>query len=147
MTKMNMAIGTFFSHVGTDLLRFLRTFDGDAGGIYRIIDFTLSNCINSGLSKCLVFTQYKSDSLNTHILDGWNFLSLAMGDFVRVVPPQQRINSEWYRGTADCVHQNLYSIRAIDPKRLIVLSGDHIYKMDYRPMIDFHTERVACQTL
>jgi glucose-1-phosphate adenylyltransferase len=117
------------------------------GGKYRIIDFTLSNCINSGINKVFVLTQYKSYSLERHIRLGWGFLSYELHQFVVPLPPQQRIDESWYRGTADAIYQNLYSIRQEDPNYLLVLSGDHIYKMDYGEMIRFHISKKANATV
>jgi len=117
------------------------------GGIYRIIDFTLSNCINSGLRKVLVLTQYKSVSLNRHLRAAWSFLSPALGEFVVPLPPQQRLDERWYEGTADAVYQNLYSIESQDIRHVLILSGDHIYKMDYRHMLAFHRNRRAQVTV
>src|SRR5712692_2351358 len=117
------------------------------GGPYRIIDFTLSNCINSGLRRIFIATQYKSLSLNRHIRMGWNVVSEELGEFVEILPPQKRVSEHWYQGTADAVYQNLYSIMNEGPKHLIVLSGDHVYKMDYSRMLRFHRERGAAVTL
>jgi glucose-1-phosphate adenylyltransferase len=117
------------------------------GGPYRIIDFVLSNCINSGLRHIFIATQYKSLSLNRHIRMGWNIVSEELGEFVEILPPQKRVGEHWYQGTADAVYQNLYSIMREGPKRLIVLSGDHVYKMDYSRMLRFHQERGATVTL
>jgi glucose-1-phosphate adenylyltransferase len=117
------------------------------GGPYRIIDFALSNCINSGLRRIFIATQYKSLSLNRHIRMGWNIVSEELGEFVEILPPQKRVSEHWYQGTADAVFQNLYSILRESPKYLIVLSGDHVYKMDYSRMLRFHQERNASMTL
>ena len=117
------------------------------GGMYRIIDFTLSNCINSGLRKILVLTQYKSVSLNRHLRAAWSFLSPALGEFIVPLPPQQRLDERWYEGTADAVYQNLYSIESQDIRHVLILSGDHIYKMDYRHMLAFHKNRRAQVTV
>ena len=117
------------------------------GGPYRIIDFALSNCINSGLRRIFIATQYKSLSLNRHIRMGWNIVSEELGEFVEILPPQKRVSEHWYQGTADAVYQNLYSIENENPKHLIVLSGDHVYKMDYSRMLRFHQERGASATL
>ncbi len=107
------------------------------GGIYRIIDVTLSNCINSGLRRIFVLTQYKALSLNRHIRRGWSVL-MGMGDFVEVLPPQMRVSQNWYQGTADAVYQNIYSIGSERSNFVFVLSGDHIYKMDYQKMLAQH---------
>ena len=117
------------------------------GGPYRIIDFALSNCINSGLRRIFIATQYKSLSLNRHIRMGWNIVSEELGEFVEILPPQKRVSEHWYQGTADAVYQNLYSIQNESPRHLIVLSGDHVYKMDYSRMLRFHQERGAAATL
>src|SRR4051812_26634172 len=117
------------------------------GGPYRIIDFTLSNCINSGLRRIFIATQYKSLSLNRHIRMGWNVVSEELGEFVEILPPQKRVSEHWYQGTADAVYQNLYSIVQEAPHHVIVLSGDHVYKMDYARMLRFHRERGAAMTL
>src|SRR5947207_8878713 len=117
------------------------------GGPYRIIDFVLSNCINSGLRRIFIATQYKSLSLNRHIRMGWSIVSEELGEFVEILPPQKRVGEHWYQGTADAVYQNLYSIMRENPRRLIVLSGDHVYKMDYARMLRAHDERRAAVTL
>src|SRR5262245_2070616 len=117
------------------------------GGLYRIIDFTLSNCINSGLRRVLVLTQYKARSLDRHLRTGWNFLSAALDEYVDVLPPQQRIDEHWYKGTADAIYQNIYSIEKEGPKYVLVLAGDHIYKMNYGDMIRFHVEQRADLTI
>src|SRR5438128_11664998 len=117
------------------------------GGPYRIIDFTLSNCINSGLRRIFIATQYKSLSLNRHIRMGWNVVSEELGEFVEILPPQKRVSEHWYQGTADAVYQNLYSIVQEGPHHVIVLSGDHVYKMDYAKMLRFHLEHDADATL
>jgi len=117
------------------------------GGLYRIIDFTLSNCINSDLRRILVATQYKARSLNRHINDGWGFLSRQVGEYIEVLPPQQRLSESWYRGTADAVYQNIYSIEKINPRYVLILAGDHIYKMDYGSMVNSHIESNADLTI
>src|ERR1700710_2509504 len=117
------------------------------GGPYRIIDFALSNCINSGLRRVFIATQYKSLSLNRHIRMGWGIVSEELGEFIEILPPQKRVGEHWYQGTADAVYQNLYSILREQPRHLIVLSGDHVYKMDYARMLRFHEERHATVTL
>src|SRR5262245_6196746 len=116
-------------------------------GPYRIIDFSLSNCINSGLRHIFIATQYKSLSLNRHIRMGWNIVSEELGEFVEILPPQKRVSEHWYQGTADAVYQNLYSIMREGPRRVIILSGDHVYKMDYSRMLRVHYERGATATL
>ena len=117
------------------------------GGPYRIIDFTLSNCLNSGLRRVLVLTQFKSRSLDRHIRQGWSFLSPEMGEGVEVLPPQQRIDENWYKGTADALYQNIYSIEKDDPEDILILAGDHIYKMDYDLLIRAHRARRADVTI
>src|SRR4026209_572471 len=108
------------------------------GGPYRIIDFTLSNCINSGLRRIFIATQYKSLSLNRHIRMGWSIVSEELGEFVEILPPQKRVSEHWYQGTADAVYQNLYSIVQESPQHVIVLSGDQAYKMDHPRMRRCH---------
>lgn len=108
------------------------------GGQFRIIDFPLSNCINSGIRKIGVLTQYKSQSLIRHIVRGWNLLHSELGEFIEILPAQQRITDRWYRGTADAVYQNIDIIRRYQPEYVLLLAGDHIYKMDYGPMIGYH---------
>ncbi|MGO9470995.1 MAG: glucose-1-phosphate adenylyltransferase [Isosphaeraceae bacterium] len=117
------------------------------GGIYRIIDFTLSNCINSDLRKILVLTQYKATSLNRHIDQGWKFLCRELGEYIEVIPPQQRIAESWYQGTADAIYQNVYTIEKAAPRDTLILAGDHIYKMNYARMIDFHRDNRADLTI
>jgi glucose-1-phosphate adenylyltransferase len=118
------------------------------GGNYRIIDFTLSNCLNSGLRKILVLTQYKAMSLDRHISLGWrNFLCRELGEFIDVVPPQQRIDEHWYQGTADAVYQNIYALEKERPRHVVILSGDHIYKMNYGKLVAFHEENNADVTV
>ena len=113
------------------------------GGGFRIIDFPLSNCINSGLRKILVVTQYKAASLERHIERGWHFLSAELGEFVTVRPPEQRIDENWYLGTADALYQNIYTIEKIAPSHVLILSGDHIYQMDYSGFVDDHIQSKA----
>ncbi|HCL81790.1 MAG TPA: glucose-1-phosphate adenylyltransferase, partial [Nitrospiraceae bacterium] len=118
------------------------------GGKYRIIDFTLSNCINSSIRKIAVITQYKSLSLDRHLALGWEHLfSPELDEFITSIPPQQRIDERWYAGTADAVHQNIYFIEKEAPSYLMILSGDHIYKMDYSEMLAFHIEKKAAGTV
>jgi glucose-1-phosphate adenylyltransferase len=117
------------------------------GGPYRIVDFALSNCINSGLRKIFIATQYKAQSLNRHVRLGWGVVNTELGEFVEILPPQKRVSENWYLGTADAVYQNLYSIERERPRWVIVLAGDHIYKMDYGRMLDFHIARGAALTL
>lgn len=113
------------------------------GGKFRIIDFVLSNCVNSGIRQISVLTQYKAQSLIQHVERGWSFVRGEFGEFVEVIPAQQQIGEQWYRGTADAVYQNLELIHSHRPKHVLVLAGDHIYKMDYGPMIAYHVEKGA----
>jgi len=113
------------------------------GGKFRIIDFPLSNCVNSGIRQVFIMTQYKAHSLIRHIHRGWSFLKGEFGEFIQIVPAQQQIGEHWYKGTADCIYQNLDLIREHSPDYVLILAGDHIYKMDYGPMIAFHTEHEA----
>src|SRR5215467_5886997 len=118
------------------------------GGNYRIIDVTLSNCINSDLRKIYILTQYKALSLNRHIREGWgNVVARELGEFIEILPPMKRVSENWYLGTADAVYQNIYSIGSEQPKYVIVLSGDHIYKMDYGKMMKQHQDSAADITL
>ena len=118
------------------------------GGAYRIIDFTMSNCLNSGVRKNLVLTQYKAMSLDRHINLGWQgYLCRELGEFIDVVPPQQRIDEHWYQGTADAVYQNIYTIEKERPEYVIILSGDHIYKMNYWNLIELHRKNNADVTI
>jgi len=118
------------------------------GGIYRIIDFTLSNCINSGIRRILVLTQYKAMSLDRHVNTGWrHLLCRELGEFIDIVPPQQRIDEQWYQGTADAVYQNIYTLEKERPNHVVILAGDHIYKMDYSKMIAFHEDNNADLTI
>ncbi len=110
------------------------------GGNYRIIDITLSNCVNSDLRRVYILTQYKALSLNRHIREGWNIVAREMGEFVEILPPMKRVSENWYMGTADAVYQNIYSIGSEQPKHVLILSGDHIYKMDYRKMLQQHND-------
>jgi glucose-1-phosphate adenylyltransferase len=113
------------------------------GGIYRIIDITLSNCINSDLRKIYILTQYKALSLNRHIREGWNIVARDLGEFVEILPPMKRVSENWYLGTSDAVYQNIYSIGAEQPRYVIILSGDHIYKMNYERMLQQHLDSGA----
>jgi glucose-1-phosphate adenylyltransferase len=117
------------------------------GGVYRIIDFTLSNCINSGLRRIVVLVQYKSMSLQRHLHEGWNFLSRTVDEFIDSVPPQMRVSDLWYQGTADAIYQNLYLVDRLKPRLVLVLAGDHIYKMNYAPMLNAHVESGAALTI
>ena len=117
------------------------------GGKFRIIDFPLSNCINSGIRRVAVLTQYKSHSLLRHIQHGWGFLRAELGEFVELLPAQQRIETSWYEGTANAVLQNLDIIRQHDPAFVLILAGDHVYKMDYGSMLAAHAESEADVTV
>lgn len=108
------------------------------GGKYRIIDFTLSNCLNSGLRRIYVLTQYKSDSLNMHLLEAWSIFNPALGEFIYSVPPQRKLNNDWYLGTANAIYQNLNLLSDKKAKWVLILGGDHIYKMDYLKFIQNH---------
>jgi glucose-1-phosphate adenylyltransferase len=117
-------------------------------GNYRIIDITLSNCINSDLRRVYILTQYKALSLNRHIREGWTgIVAQELGEFIEILPPMQRVSANWYMGTADAVYQNIYSIGAEQPKHVLILSGDHIYKMNYGLMLDHHMQSGADVTL
>jgi glucose-1-phosphate adenylyltransferase len=117
-------------------------------GTYRIIDITLSNCINSDLRRVYILTQYKALSLNRHIREGWSAtVAQELGEFVEILPPMQRVSQNWYMGTADAVYQNIYSIGSEQPQYVIILSGDHIYKMNYGLMLDYHKDAGADVTL
>lgn len=118
------------------------------GGNYRIIDFTLSNCLNSGIRRMIVLTQYKAMSLDRHINLGWrHFFCRELDEFIDVVPPQQRIDEQWYQGTADAVYQNIYTLEKVRPKYVVILAGDHVYKMNYHSMVDFHKRAGADLTI
>lgn len=117
------------------------------GGKYRIIDFTLSNAINSGFRKIYLITQYKSQSLDTHIREGWSFLNGELGEFIYSIPPQFRTSNHWYQGTADAIFQNLHILQDENPEYIIILSGDHIYKMDYLKMLQYHIAQKADLTV
>jgi len=119
------------------------------GGKYRVIDFTLTNCLHSGVRRILVLTQYKSHSLQKHIRDGWSVFNPEMGEYITTVPPQMRTGEGWYAGSADALYQNLYLLERSDAEHVMVLPGDHIYRMDYAPMMAFHQHHggdltVAC---
>ena len=101
------------------------------GGKYRIVDFTLSNCVHSNLRRILVLTQYKSHSLQKHLRDGWSLFNSSLGEYITPVPPQMRVGESWYAGTADAVFQNLYLVQRSGAEYVLILSGDHIYRMDY----------------
>ena len=117
------------------------------GGVYRIIDFTLSNCVNSELRRICVLTQYKSYSLNAHLETGWNYFNRQLSEFLVVIPPQQRVGEYWYRGTADAIYQNLNIVVDENPREVLILSGDHIYKMNYQEMVKFHRDNGADLTV
>src|SRR3954451_23390920 len=113
------------------------------GGVYRIIDFTLSNCMNSNIRRIFILTQYKSLELNRHIRDGWHIFSSELGEFIEVLHPMKRVSEEWYRGTADAVYQNLQSILTEAPDQVVILAADHIYKMNYLDMLAWHYAKEA----
>jgi len=117
------------------------------GGKFRLIDFTLSNCVNSGLRQVFILTQYRSGSLHMHIQEGWGISSARLGDYIYCVPAQQKIGTDWYQGTADSVRQNLDLVRGMDIKYLLILSGDQIYKMDYSQMLNYHRAKNADLTI
>ena len=117
------------------------------GGCLRIIDFVLSNCVNSGLRRIFVVTQYKAASLERHIEYGWHFLSTQLGEFIRVRPPEQRIDENWYLGTADALYQNIYAIEQQRPSHVLILSGDHIYRMNYAGFVNDHMQSEADCTI
>lgn len=117
------------------------------GGVYRIIDFTLSNCLNSNLRRIFVLTQYKALDLTRHIRDGWQIFAPELNEFIEVVPPMKRMHEDWYLGTADAVYQNIESIIAEKPAYTLIVSGDHIYKMDYREMLNWHQQHGADVTI
>jgi glucose-1-phosphate adenylyltransferase len=113
------------------------------GGKYRIVDFTLSNCLHSGIRRVLILTQYKSHSLQKHLRDAWSIFSPELGEYITAVPPQMRTGDSWYRGTADAIFQNLYLLQRSGARRVLILSGDHIYRMDYAAMLHRHEELQA----
>ena len=117
------------------------------GGHYRIIDFALSNCINSDVRRIFILTQYKALELIRHIRDGWNILSPELGEYIEVIPPMKRISEDWYQGTADAVYQNFQSIQVESPEHTLILSADHIYKMNFQEMLDWHLQRQADITI
>jgi len=117
------------------------------GGTYRIIDFTIANCINSFCRRIHILTQYKSQSLARHIRHSWDITRPELGEFIEIIPPQMRVNDSWYRGTADALYHNLYSIDRESPEELLVLAGDHIYKMNYEKMVQFHRQAEAAATV
>ena len=117
------------------------------GGVYRIVDFTLSNCMNSDVRRIFILTQYKSLELNRHIREGWQIFSSEMGEFIEILPPMKRVSDEWYQGTADAVYQNLQSILTEAPDHVLILSADHIYKMNYQDMLALHESKSADITI
>jgi glucose-1-phosphate adenylyltransferase len=117
------------------------------GGAYRIIDFTLSNCVNSDVRRILILTQYKSLDLIRHVRDGWNIFSSELGEYIEMIPPMKRVHEDWYQGTADAVFQNFHSIEVENPEHTLVLAADHIYKMDYGEMLDWHHRHHADITI
>ena len=117
------------------------------GGKFRIIDFPLSNCVNSGIRKISVLTQYKAHSLIRHLVRGWSSFQSELGEFVEVMPASQRTNANWYAGTADAIYQNLDIIESLRPKYILVLAGDHVYKMDYGALLEYHVEKQADMTI
>ena len=117
------------------------------GGIYRLIDFTLSNCINSRVRKIVVLTQYKSLSLERHLRLGWDMLDSELDEYIFPIPAQMRTSGEWYKGTADSIYQNLYFADTVNPRYFLILSADHVYKMDYSKMLAFHQEKGADVTV
>jgi len=117
------------------------------GGIYRIIDFTLNNCINSGLRRIYILTQYKSASLQRHIRLGWNILPSELGQFIEILPAQQRVGDSWYLGTSDAIYQNIYTMENEKADEVLILAGDHIYTMNYYTMIDYHRGLNADMTI
>jgi glucose-1-phosphate adenylyltransferase len=117
------------------------------GGRYRIIDFTLSNCLHSGLRRILVLTQYKSHSLQKHLRDCWSVYNSELHEYITPVPPQMRTGDSWYRGTADAIHQNLYLLERSGADYVLILSGDHIYRMDYAAMLQYHKNRTSDVTI
>jgi len=117
------------------------------GGIYRLIDFTLSNCISSGIRRILVLTQYKALELTRHLRDGWMILSPELGEYIEIIPPMKRVHEDWYLGTADAVFQNIQTLMAEGPEHCLILAADHIYKMNYHEMIAWHEHQKADITL
>src|SRR3972149_1100026 len=117
------------------------------GGIYRLIDFPLSNCVNSGLRRICVLPQYKSDSLEMHLRLSWDIFNAELGEFIISVPPQMRVSEDWYQGTADAVYQNIYTIEKYQPRHMLILAADHIYKMNYAEMLNYHKRSGADVTV
>src|ERR1700740_1783622 len=147
MSEMRDALGVLLAGgQGERLGPLKRELAEPFGALYRIIDVTLSNCINSDLRRVFVLTQYKALSLNRHIRAGWSPLA-GLGDYIEVLPPQMRVSQQWYQGTADAVYQNIYSIGSERSKFVFILSGDHIYKMNYAKMLQRHVESGADVTV
>ena len=117
------------------------------GGGYRIVDFSLSNCLNSNLRMIYILTQYMSQSLQRHLKLNWNVFNYDLGEFIESIPPQQRTYEGWYRGTADAIFQNVFLLEQRKPEYTLILSGDHIYKMDYSRMLEFHVKKRAIATV
>jgi glucose-1-phosphate adenylyltransferase len=117
------------------------------GGVYRIIDFTLSNCANSGARRIYLLTQYRSLSLDRHIRQGWSIFNPELNEFIATVPPQQRMTTQFYLGTADAIYENIYILQSDKPRYVLVLSGDHVYRMDYRKLVEHHAEKGADVTV
>ncbi len=117
------------------------------GGKYRVIDFTLSNCLHSGLRRVLVLTQYKSHSLQKHLRDGWSIFNAECGEYITIVPPQMRTGASWYNGTADAIYQNLFLLERSQANTVLILAADHIYRMDYAALISAHKEKAADLTI
>src|SRR4030043_1074262 len=117
------------------------------GGKFRLIDFTLSNCINSGLRQIYVLTQYLSESLNRHIQNGWGISTSGLGDFIYCIPAQQKLGADWYRGTADAVRKNVNLVKTKDFEDILILSGDHVYKMNYFQLVAYHRMNKAALTV
>jgi len=117
------------------------------GGVYRLVDFTLSNCANSGIRRVYILTQYKSDSLNRHVRNGWGIFHNEVDEFIELIPAQQRVGKDWYLGTSDAVFQNLHLLEYGNTTKVIILSGDHVYKMDYSKMLAFHEAKGAGMTV
>src|SRR5216683_6850431 len=117
------------------------------GGIYRILDFTLSNCINSDIRRIFILTQYKALELTRHIREGWTIFSGELNEFIEVIPPMKRVHEDWYLGTADAVYQNIESITSEKPDYTLILAADHIYKMDYNEMVAWHQSKHADATI
>ena len=117
------------------------------GGKYRVIDFTLSNCLHSGMRRVLVLTQYKSHSLHKHLRDGWTIFNPECGEYITVVPPQMRTGASWYSGTADAIYQNLFLLERNSAQKVLILAADHIYRMDYAALVRAHEEKAADLTI